>query len=125
MQDHSTGLIIWSAAESAVTIMAASIPILRVLFRDIKATSKQYYLPGAGGTKDSRDSRHSKLSKAQTSIVTITAHRVAEEDVVRMPEFMHRPMSRAGTPMGIVRTDAVYVDYGGRGEQGNDVRGMV
>ncbi|KAH8898213.1 hypothetical protein GQ53DRAFT_817506 [Thozetella sp. PMI_491] len=52
----SSGLIIWGTAESSVTIMAASIPVLRVLFRDIKSISRRYYISNQenGGTHTSR-----------------------------------------------------------------------
>jgi len=33
--------VVWGIAEVSVTIMAASIPVLRVLFKDIKATTKR------------------------------------------------------------------------------------
>ncbi|KAK1765582.1 hypothetical protein QBC33DRAFT_425451, partial [Phialemonium atrogriseum] len=36
-----TGLIIWGTAESAVTIMAASIPVLRTLFRDLRVSNRR------------------------------------------------------------------------------------
>jgi hypothetical protein len=41
--DHVSGLVIWSAAESAVTIMAALIPVLRTLFHDLRASDRAYY----------------------------------------------------------------------------------
>ncbi|KAL8313190.1 hypothetical protein RB593_007407 [Gaeumannomyces tritici] len=41
------GLVTWGAAETAVTIMAASIPVLRVLFRDMASSCG--YVKGAGG----------------------------------------------------------------------------
>ena len=41
--DVSAPLILWSAAESGVTIMAASIPVLRTLFRDLNTKSRKYY----------------------------------------------------------------------------------
>ncbi|KAI6488234.1 hypothetical protein MCOR11_008521 [Pyricularia oryzae] len=42
-------LVVWSAAEVALTIMAACIPVLRVLVRDVRDASKRYY----GRSKDS------------------------------------------------------------------------
>ncbi|KAM7200881.1 hypothetical protein V8F20_005123 [Naviculisporaceae sp. PSN 640] len=42
------GLICWGAAESAVTIVAASIPVLRTLFKDIRSPSKRYYISASG-----------------------------------------------------------------------------
>ncbi|KAL1904987.1 hypothetical protein Sste5344_009241 [Sporothrix stenoceras] len=48
----SIPLIVWGAAESAVTIMAASIPVLRVLLRDAHQLTLRHYMvsTGAGGT---------------------------------------------------------------------------
>ncbi|KAI6357959.1 hypothetical protein MCOR25_007471 [Pyricularia grisea] len=47
-------LAVWSAAEVALTIMAACVPVLRVLVRDVKNASKRYY----GRSKDSGASNH-------------------------------------------------------------------
>ena len=33
-------LVIWGIAEAAVTIMAASVPMLRILFKTVKATNR-------------------------------------------------------------------------------------
>ncbi|KAK0639663.1 hypothetical protein B0T16DRAFT_337083 [Cercophora newfieldiana] len=46
----SAPLVIWGAAESGVTIMAASIPVLRTLFRDLNTMSRKYY-NNSGGSK--------------------------------------------------------------------------
>jgi hypothetical protein len=39
--DDNVDLFIWGHAESAVTIMAASVPILRALFREFHSSAKQ------------------------------------------------------------------------------------
>ncbi|CAK7220168.1 hypothetical protein SCUCBS95973_004067 [Sporothrix curviconia] len=61
----SIPLIVWGAAESAVTIMAASIPVLRVLLRDahhltlqryMVSTGASYARHGGGGVSGGRDS---------------------------------------------------------------------
>ena len=39
-------LVIWGVAETAVTIMAASIPVLRVLVRDVATTARYYRSKG-------------------------------------------------------------------------------
>ena len=63
---EGTYLILWSAAEASATIMAASIPVLRVLFRRIKATTQQRY----GGTGDVTTHRRG----TRTNTVVVTAH---------------------------------------------------
>ncbi|ERT03314.1 hypothetical protein HMPREF1624_01625 [Sporothrix schenckii ATCC 58251] len=49
-------LVVWGAAESAVTIMAASIPVLRVLLRDAHQLTLRHYIvsAGTGGGTDVR-----------------------------------------------------------------------
>jgi len=66
----STPLILWGAAESGVTIMAASIPVLRTLFRDLNTISRKYYLSESkNATQGSR-----VVSKyADTNLVVISA----------------------------------------------------
>ncbi|KAK4149363.1 hypothetical protein C8A00DRAFT_47010 [Chaetomidium leptoderma] len=59
----SAPLIVWSAAESAVTIMAASIPVLRTLFRDLQTISKRHY----GSSR-----RFTQTGSTNTDVVEIT-----------------------------------------------------
>lgn len=67
--DANSGLIIWGAAESAVTIMAASIPVLRVLLRDVSTFTKNKYNRDASTGKSSQDSRVLRTVRSQKSIV--------------------------------------------------------
>ncbi|TLD33715.1 hypothetical protein PspLS_00016 [Pyricularia sp. CBS 133598] len=55
-------LVVWSAAEVALTIMAACIPVLRVLIRDVKNASKRYY----GRSKDSGSGSGNQTSRGTT-----------------------------------------------------------
>jgi hypothetical protein len=41
--DDGVDLFVWGNAESAVTIVAASIPTLRVLIREVKSSATRYY----------------------------------------------------------------------------------
>jgi len=50
LTDDGIDLFIWGNAESAVTIIAASIPILRVLVREVRSTARRYYVSKEGGT---------------------------------------------------------------------------
>ena len=62
----------WTNAEITVTIIAASIPVLRVLFHDVKKTmtgaSKTYY--GPGGTLDSANKKSRLPTNRTTTVVT-------------------------------------------------------
>ncbi|EPE09385.1 integral membrane protein [Ophiostoma piceae UAMH 11346] len=64
----SVPLIIWGAAEAGVTIMAASLPVLRVLLRDVSLRSRRHYRvsTSAGDFHGSQASRGSK-TKSQDS----------------------------------------------------------
>jgi hypothetical protein len=59
--DQQTGLIIWGSAESAVTIMAASIPVLRTLFQEhLRSRVRKYHSQifsesGAGSSRHAGD----------------------------------------------------------------------
>lgn len=46
--DYGASLVIWGNAEVATTIMAASIPVLRVLFIQIKSSAERYYYDSHG-----------------------------------------------------------------------------
>jgi len=69
--DANSGLIIWGAAESAVTIMAASIPVLRVLLRDVSALTRNKYNREGSTGKSSRseESRALRTVRSHKSIV--------------------------------------------------------
>jgi hypothetical protein len=61
-------LSILDTAEIAVTIMAASIPTMRVLFRDLQSSSKRYGTSGrTGGTAPERkyESHHNSEPKSR------------------------------------------------------------
>ena len=48
-------MFIWGNAESCVTIVAASIPVLRVLIRDARASYAKYYVSEEGKSGQSSD----------------------------------------------------------------------
>jgi len=58
----SAPLVIWGAAESGVTIMAASIPVLRTLFRDLNTISRKYY-NNTGESKATTTQRSGVMSR--------------------------------------------------------------
>ncbi|KAK3323009.1 hypothetical protein B0H66DRAFT_555653 [Apodospora peruviana] len=63
----SAGLVYWGAAESAVTIIAASIPVLRTLFRDMKTLSRRYYV--SGSNNQTQGSRPGTLRRTPNRVV--------------------------------------------------------
>lgn len=60
-------LIVWGAAESAVTIIAVSIPVLRTLVREVRSTTRQKYYGGGKGTSLST---HKGI--VQTTTITVS-----------------------------------------------------
>lgn len=48
MAADGVDLYIWGNAETASSIVAACIPVLRVLVRDVHASTRQYYVSGKG-----------------------------------------------------------------------------
>ncbi|GKT94413.1 integral membrane protein [Colletotrichum tofieldiae] len=63
-------LAIWGTCESGVTIMAASIPVLRVLVRDVASTARKYY--GSSGTRTSRSRFGPGDGMQRSNTVTVT-----------------------------------------------------
>lgn len=66
-------LFIWGNAESCVTIIAACIPILRVLIRDVKSSAGRYYVSHRSGNMPGTSAVQSKARDHNT--VTITGGR--------------------------------------------------
>jgi hypothetical protein len=68
--DEAVDLNYWSNAESTVTIMAASIPILRVLVRDVKKSfpSRRY---ASGNISGDAATGKSKLGSSNTMFVAM------------------------------------------------------
>lgn len=64
-------MVIWGTAETSVTIIAASIPVLRVLFLEVKKTARVRY-----GTDDTG----AVPSKVGRSFVTVTVNAEASEE---------------------------------------------
>ncbi|KAF9878152.1 hypothetical protein CkaCkLH20_04190 [Colletotrichum karsti] len=61
-------LVIWGTCEASVTIVAASIPVLRVLVRDVASTARKYY----GGSSGTRTQKSRGLGPTRTNTVTVT-----------------------------------------------------
>ncbi|KAF9877419.1 hypothetical protein CkaCkLH20_05119 [Colletotrichum karsti] len=104
---------VWAMAEPNVTIIAACIPVLRVLVRHIRSTREAEY-PSSGAYI-----RSDNLSKFQNQSMpggrsrTVNHHDPAGNDT---------DSDRSMLPQGIVRTTEVTIDYDKRsGRSGNSV----
>ncbi|KAI0141843.1 hypothetical protein GGR57DRAFT_397830 [Xylariaceae sp. FL1272] len=86
----ATILVIWYVSEAATTIIAASIPVLRALIRDIKTSSNKYFKSkygsghlesGTGGTSTNKRSRnhHSALHSSRV-VTTVTGKRSVKKE---------------------------------------------
>lgn len=60
-------LVVWGAAESAVTIVAVSIPVLRIMVKEVKMTIKQKYY---GGTTDDTFKTHKGIIRTREIVVS-------------------------------------------------------
>lgn len=99
-------LVTWGAAETAVTIMAASIPVLRVLVRDM-ASSRGYVKSGenksgSGGASSASKSQHEALGnhafvKASPTSGTLS---VRDDDFEFPPRHQHYPPHAADPRRG-------------------------
>jgi len=114
--DDAVDLNYWSNAESTVTIMAASIPILRVLFKDVKKSifsSHRYHNTAGGGTSNSMISRKMQGEGSHKVMVTIGSNRsrpTSEGTDGSELNILHKEVasSRGGA---IVQTNHYTVEY--------------
>ncbi|KKY36929.1 putative integral membrane protein [Diaporthe ampelina] len=87
---ESGQLSIWSAAEIATTIMATSIPVLRLWLKTIVSVHSRYHLSSADGTFDGRgvlqqgkQPLHQQHSKMTTMATTTTITSAGNSSMVR------------------------------------------
>jgi len=80
LSDDGVGLVIWGNAETAVTLMAASMPMFRSLLRSAATTRRQPH-PGQGSERSrrnvgesstARSSRRVYYNKPRRDLVTMT-----------------------------------------------------
>ncbi|KAK3395474.1 hypothetical protein B0T20DRAFT_35804 [Sordaria brevicollis] len=125
-------LFIWGNAETAITIMAASIPILRVLVRDA-SISRRYYKSGASKAIELKDSamtegKHSRtLTDSENNlVVSVTAVPKAFMQDGRGPMVNEKNLGddwrgQRTTGQGqIVRTEDFHVEYHNRKSMATD-----
>jgi hypothetical protein len=100
--DYGSDLVIWSTAESAVTIVAASIPILRVLIREF--AQKTLYGSASNGDK----TRKSRLD--QTHVMELGSGNGEDNSIGDANEHMDNRSDRhILNDLGIVETTEVQV----------------
>lgn len=109
--DDGIDLFIWGNAESCVTIIAASIPILRVFVRDATNTARRYY--GADNHTAATRHGHNLGSKNNTVVITSRPRTARDkEDDWSDKSIINEQRPPSGT--GRMVESEVGVEYGGR-----------
>ncbi len=111
LTDDGVDLFIWGNAETNVTIIAASIPILRVLVREVKSSARRYYA--------SRDNPTALRSHGRTHANTVTISSRAAPRSQKMDDQSDRSiLDETPRPGHILQTSEVAIEY--RKYDGND-----
>lgn len=92
-------MLIWGTAESAVTIIAASIPILRVLVSDFHSSARKYYNQNSEPTTTRKSKTTTNRTQTRTIIRSERPDDASERSIV------------AATGQGIVATSEIEVEY--------------
>jgi hypothetical protein len=114
-------LFIWGEAEPNTTVIAASIPVLRVLFRDI---SRTYYGSSTGAHGYLRSNPQSQFPANNNTTITVSEAKLGDESSER--SILRTPSMAKNA---IMRTTQVAVKYDARRscshEEDGDVFEMV
>ncbi len=100
-------LFIWGNAETNVTIIAASVPILRVLIREVRTTARRYY----NGSRDN-PTPHQSHGRSQNNTVVISSAAVygqKRDDQSDKSIMSDAPKTASGR---ILQTSEVAIEYG-------------
>lgn len=119
--DDNIDLMLWGNAESSITIIAASIPILRVLIRDVRTTMRSNRSGnGTSGAKSSQKDSRSGLRSTVTITGARRGPRVPDKDgnFVRMDDESDK--SILSPVSGITKTDEYAVEYHHRKDYESD-----
>lgn len=111
-------LFIWGEAEPNTTVIAASIPVLRVLFRDI---SRTYYGSSTGANGYLRSNPQSQFP-ANNNNTTITVSEAKMDDESSERSILRTPSMAKNA---IMRTTQVAVKYDARRSYGDEEDGNV
>jgi hypothetical protein len=134
--------MIWDVTESAITIIAASIPVLRVLVRDVRSSARQYRMTDDHNTTGRNGTKPGTQATRIKSLATATgAHGGDGDDDENTPDSSdgrHTPSKPADArsdksildadprkpvrsqqqrqpESSILRTQAVSIEYSPRG----------
>ncbi|KAH6695678.1 hypothetical protein F5X68DRAFT_258234 [Plectosphaerella plurivora] len=112
-------VVIWVNVEATTAIIGASIPVLRVFFKEVKSSARAYYQYGTN------DDQKSRIGNNTTVITTRTANRrnsfskhgVGMDDDSDKSILEDRQAAGGFGSGGIVRTNEITVDYTPNGGQ--------
>ncbi|KAI1495427.1 hypothetical protein F5X99DRAFT_426798 [Biscogniauxia marginata] len=119
-----TDLTIWTLAEPAVTIMAASIPILRMLYRELKSSQRSYFRSRSRTTQSkngpdksrpnskSRRTQYGRTSHyGRNSVVIMSTTEWQESQEALQNVEQGRIPQESPTLGGIMKTEEVSVQH--------------
>lgn len=112
---YGAGLVIWGTAEGAVTIMAASIPILRVLIR--QAVRSQY---ASNGKKSAGRSNPDQSYAVELSSRARTGGRSHLDAKTRLDDQSDRSILNGASGHTIVHTTEIHVESRQRSNSDSD-----
>lgn len=108
--DEGIDLFIWGNAESCVTIVAASIPILRVLIRDVKTSYRKYYVSEHNDNTSS--ARKSRVRGPNHSVVVTAGRRSNNASGSKLDDGSEKSILDGKTSSGkIVRRNEVVIEF--------------
>jgi hypothetical protein len=89
--------------------MAASIPVLRILFRDLQITARRYYI--SHDTERTKSSRPVRRSMTTTTIIATNASSSQQRTCPSDADDMSEKGILKDAQSGILLTNVVAVDY--------------
>ncbi|OIW28115.1 hypothetical protein CONLIGDRAFT_655703 [Coniochaeta ligniaria NRRL 30616] len=102
-------LFIWGNAESCVTIIAASVPILRVLIRDVKTSYRNYYV---SEQNDNNTAPNRSRTRGQNSVVVTAGRRSHNPSTNKLDDGSEKSiLDGRASPGKIVRRNEIVVEY--------------
>ncbi|KAI1339939.1 hypothetical protein F5Y15DRAFT_415364 [Xylariaceae sp. FL0016] len=115
------GLVIWGTAEAATTIMAASVPVLRVLVSEIRSSNGPYY--DRSGTNGGDTTRRTRHVRGDLNTTTVTAHGRAHE--LNSKDDDSDKSILYGTGLGrITKTAEVQIQFESRSDEDHEAYEM-
>ncbi|KAH8904155.1 hypothetical protein BR93DRAFT_946918 [Coniochaeta sp. PMI_546] len=86
-------LVAWGAAEVATTIMASSIPVLRVLIREVKATTRRLNASSSDDTYHTKSYGAGSMARSNTIVVAASQKRRALEIGIKRLKSLRKASS--------------------------------